>query len=94
MIENAAIQGDYFLDRLRELSSSHIKEVRGKGLLIGVELFEKAGGARRFSEALLKKGLLCKETHHNILRLAPPLVIQRKEIDWAMERIEQVLNSI
>ena len=94
MIENAAIQGDYFLARLRELRSPHIKEVRGKGLLIGVELFEEAGGARRFSEALLKKGLLCKETHHNILRLAPPLIIQRKEIDWALERIEQVLNSI
>jgi ornithine--oxo-acid transaminase len=94
MIENAAIQGDYFLARLRELSSPHIKEVRGKGLLIGVELFEEAGGARRFTEALLKKGLLCKETHHNILRLAPPLIIQRKEIDWALERIEQVLNSI
>jgi len=93
MVENAAIQGDYFIAKLREIRSPHIKEVRGKGLLIGVELFPEAGGARRFSEALLKKGLLCKETHHDILRLAPPLVIQRQEIDWALERIEQVLTS-
>ena len=94
MVENAAAQGDYFIAKLREICSPHIKEVRGKGLLIGVELFPEAGGARRFSEALLKKGLLCKETHHDILRLAPPLVIQREEIDWALERIEQVLTSI
>jgi ornithine--oxo-acid transaminase len=65
--------------------------VRGKGLLIGVELHPEAGGARRFCEALKDQGVLCKETHDNVIRFAPPLVIQKADIDWAMERIEPVL---
>jgi ornithine--oxo-acid transaminase len=60
-------------------------------LLIGVELHASAGGARRFCEALLQEGLLCKETHDNVIRFAPPLIITREEIDWALERIEPVL---
>jgi ornithine--oxo-acid transaminase len=92
MIENSAAQGEYFQKRLREIQSPHVKEVRGKGLLIGVELKPEAGGARKFCEALLKKGLLCKETHENVIRFAPPLIIQREEIDWALERIEEVLS--
>lgn len=91
MIENSATQGEYFQKKLKEIQSPHIKEVRGKGLLIGVELKPEAGGARKFCEALLKKGLLCKETHQNVIRFAPPLIIQQKEIDWALERIEEVL---
>ncbi len=66
--------------------------MRGRGLLIGIELKEEAGGARRFCEALREKGLLCKETHVNVIRLAPPLIIQQKDIDWALERIEEVLE--
>jgi ornithine--oxo-acid transaminase len=91
MIENAAAMGDYLLGRLRRIESPHIKEVRGRGLLIGVELHPEAGGARRFCEALMAQGLLSKETHDNVIRFAPPLIITREDIDWAMERIEQVL---
>jgi ornithine--oxo-acid transaminase len=91
MIENAAEMGEYFLSRLKEIRSPHIKEVRGKGLMIGVELLPQAGGARRFCEQLMKKGLLCKETHENVIRFAPPLIITREDIDWALERIEPVL---
>ncbi len=91
MIENAHQQGEYLMGRLRRLESPHIKEVRGKGLLIGVELHPEAGGARRFCEALKDEGLLCKETHDNVIRFAPPLTIQKPDIDWAMERVEKVL---
>lgn len=93
MIENSAVLGDYFLDRLRHIPSPHVKEVRGKGLWIGVELVPSAGGARRFCEALKDRGLLCKETHVNTIRFAPPLVITREEIDWAMGHIEAVLTA-
>jgi ornithine--oxo-acid transaminase len=94
MIENAAKQGEYLMGLLRRLESPHIKEVRGKGLMIGVELYEEAGGARRFCEALQTKGLLCKETHKHVIRFAPPLVITRDDIDWAYERIAEVLTTL
>lgn len=93
MIENAAQLGPYFIEQLKRIKSPYVKEVRGKGLMIGVELYPEAGGARRFCEKLRYKGLLCKETHENVIRFAPPLVITREEIDWALERIEDVLTS-
>lgn len=93
LIENARVQGDYLLESLSEILSPHIKEVRGRGLLIGVELKPEAGGARRFCEALKDEGLLCKETHQHIIRFAPPLVIQRPDIDWALERIARVMTT-
>ncbi len=93
MIENSAELGDYFIDRLRRIASPHVKEVRGKGLWIGFELQPSAGGARRFCEALKERGLLCKETHVNTIRFAPPLMITREEIDWAMQHIEAVLTA-
>ncbi len=93
LIENSAELGAYFMDRLREIASPHVKEIRGKGLMIGVELHPQAGGARRFCEALQTKGLLCKETHEHVLRIAPPLIIQKAEIDWALERIADTLNQ-
>ena len=77
--------------RRHAMKSPHIKEVRGKGLWIGVQLAPEAGGARRFCEALQGQGLLCKETHIDTIRFAPPLVITREEIDWALERIANVL---
>lgn len=92
LIENAAEQGAYFQERLAEIPSPHVKEVRGKGLLIGVELEPGAGGARRFCEALQHRGILCKETHEHVIRFAPPLVIDRTTIDWALEPITEVLN--
>lgn len=93
MIENSAKLGDYFLEKLRAIRSPHVKEVRGKGLWIGLELVPEAGGARRFCEALQKEGLLCKETHVNTIRFAPPLVVTKEELDWALERIAKVLAS-
>ena len=86
--------GVYFMEKLTAIKSDYIKEVRGKGLLIGVELVQTAGGARRFCEALKKEGMLCKETHENVIRFAPPLIIKKEEIDWAVERVERVLNTI
>lgn len=93
MIENAAAMGEYFQEQLAEINSPHIREVRGRGLLIGVELKPEAGGARRFCEMLQQAGILTKETHVNTIRFAPPLIIQRSEIDWALERIRPVLLS-
>lgn len=94
MIENAATMGDYFLSRLKEIKSPYIREVRGKGLMIGVELLPDAGGARRFCEKLMTKGLLCKETREHTIRFTPPLIINQEEIDWALERIEPVLIEV
>lgn len=91
MIANAAEMGEYFQEQLAEINSPHVKEVRGKGLMIGVELHPQAGGARRFCEALQEQGILAKETHHNIIRFAPPLIITREQVDWAIERIRPVL---
>jgi ornithine--oxo-acid transaminase len=88
--ERAASMGDYFMSRLREMRSRHVKEIRGRGLLIGVELTEAAGKARPFCERLMERGLLCKETHDTVVRFAPPLVVTRDEIDWAMDRIRDV----
>jgi ornithine--oxo-acid transaminase len=91
LIENAAVMGDYFMSELKKISGPHIEEVRGKGLLIGVVLKKEAGGARRFCEALQKKNILCKETHENVIRFAPPLIIKKEDIDWALERINDIL---
>ena len=84
--------GTYFLEQLAEIPSPHVKEVRGRGLLIGVELKPEAGGARRFCEAMQSKGILAKETHDNVIRFAPPLVIDKATIDWALPSIRDVLN--
>ncbi|MEW5868932.1 MAG: ornithine--oxo-acid transaminase [Chloroflexota bacterium] len=92
LAENAAEIGEYLMEQLAEVPSPHVQEVRGKGLLIGVELKDQAGGARRFCEALQKRGILAKETHQNVIRFAPPLVIDRQSIDWALPHIRQVLT--
>ncbi|MFZ0534474.1 MAG: ornithine--oxo-acid transaminase [Anaerolineales bacterium] len=92
MVANSARMGEYFYEQLVEVSSPHVREVRGKGLLIGVELFPKAGGARRFCEALVKVGVLAKETHENVIRFAPPLIIDQETLNWAIPRIREVLN--
>jgi len=93
MIENSAVLGEYFQEQLAEITSPHIKEVRGKGLLIGVELKASAGGARRFCEQLALKGILAKETHEHVIRFAPPLIIDRETLDWAILRIREVLQK-
>ncbi len=91
MIQNSAELGGYLMERLRQMDSPHVREIRGRGLWIGIELEDSAGGARPFCEQLMRDGLLCKETHENVIRLAPPLVITRDELDWALERVERVL---
>ncbi|MDP3148866.1 MAG: ornithine--oxo-acid transaminase [Ignavibacteria bacterium] len=91
LVENSFEMGNYFREKLNGIKSKHVKEIRGKGLFIGVELHPEAGGARRFCEALKDRGLLCKETHTNVIRFTPPLVITKEEIDWAMEKVAEVL---
>lgn len=92
LADRASELGTYFVEQLSEIPSPHVKEVRGKGLLIGVELKPEAGGARRFCEALKSKGILAKETHDNVIRFAPPLVIDKETIDWALPAIRETLN--
>lgn len=90
LIGRSAELGAYFKGRLERMESPHIKEVRGRGLFIGVELHLPA---RRFCEALRDQGMLCKETHEKVIRFAPPLVITKEEIDWALNQIEPVLMA-
>ncbi len=91
MIGNAARMGAYLLGQLQTIKSGLIKEVRGRGLMIAVELHPEAGGARRLCEALMRRGILCKETHGHILRIMPPLIITRDQIDEAMPQFRAVL---
>ncbi len=93
LIGNAATLGEYFKAGLEKIGNPKIREVRGRGLLLAVELTDDAGGARRYCERLKDAGLLCKETHETIIRFAPPLVITREEIDWALERIVPILSE-
>ena len=93
LIENAASLGAYFLEGLKQISNPFIKDVRGKGLMIGLEFYPEAGGARPYCERLKKNGLLCKETHDHIIRFAPPLVITKEQVEWALEKIESVLAT-
>ena len=88
LVERSAELGAYFLGLLQTLRSTDLKEVRGKGLWIGIELHSPA---RAYCEALKEEGILCKETHDRVIRIAPPLIIQREEIDWAFERIRKVI---
>jgi ornithine--oxo-acid transaminase len=92
LAERATELGAYFIEQLSEIPSKHVKEVRGRGLLIGVELNNKSGGARRFCEALQRRGILAKETHDYVIRFAPPLVIDKETIDWALPGIREVLQ--
>ncbi len=93
LIARSESLGKMAIERLRALNSAHIKEIRGRGLWIGIELHPEAGGARRFCEALQQRGVLCKETHDHVIRIAPPLVITREELEWALSRIETVLTA-
>jgi ornithine--oxo-acid transaminase len=91
MIENAARMGERLMARLREIPSNVVKEVRGRGLLIAVELDEAAGGARRYCERLAGRGLLCKETHDHVIRIAPPLIITEAQADWIADQFTAAL---
>jgi ornithine--oxo-acid transaminase len=91
MIENAALQGVRFLDGLRSIRA--IREVRGRGLMLAVELHPEAGGARRYCEALQSRGILAKDTHEHMIRVAPPLVITSDQVDWALDRFGATLRQ-
>lgn len=93
MVENAAETGAYFKEGLERIKTEKIKTVRGRGLMLGVAFHPEVGGARQFCEKLKEKGLLCKETHDHIIRFAPPLVITREQVDWALERIEAAITD-
>ena len=89
--ERSAELGDYLIAALREIDSPMIQDIRGRGLFIGLEIDPAKDTARAVCEALAERGLLSKETHETVVRLAPPLVIGREEIDWAVEQIREVL---
>lgn len=91
LIENAYQMGEYFMEQLYEMPQNNIQEIRAKGLLIGVEIKESSGLARKYCEALKNEGILAKETHDTTIRFAPPLVIDKEAIDWALPRIRKVL---
>ncbi|MBI9091761.1 MAG: ornithine--oxo-acid transaminase [Desulfobacterium sp.] len=92
MIENSAAMGDYFLEGLKTLKNPMIKDVRGRGLMLGLEFVPEKINARAYCESLKENGLLCKETHDNIIRFAPPLVVTKKDIDYALEKIHKVIG--
>ena len=93
MIENAAVQGARFLDGLKSIRANIVREVRGRGLMLAVELHPEAGRARRYCEALQARGLLAKDTHEHTIRIAPPLVITADQVDWALEQIDATLKQ-
>lgn len=92
LAERASELGSYFMGELRKIDAPVVKEVRGRGMLIGVELYPEAGGARRYCEMLQAEGILAKETHDNVIRFAPPLVIDKSDLDWALTKIADVLK--
>lgn len=94
LADNAAKVGNYFLEGLKQIKSKRIKEVRGKGLLIGIELKESAGEAQKFCEALRKQKILCAKAREHVVRFSPPLTISYNEIDWALERIKKVFRKL
>lgn len=93
MIENSFVMGEYLKKKLMQIQSRWIKQIRGKGLFIGIELTEQSGGARKFCEILATRGILCKETHDMVLRFSPPLIITKAQIDWAVKIVKTVLET-
>jgi ornithine--oxo-acid transaminase len=94
LIENSRVMGEYFKNSLLQLNSKIIKEIRGKGLWLGVEIDPKFISGKDLSKLLLKKGILCKETRETTIRFAPPLIIKKDEIDWAVEIIADAFKNI
>lgn len=93
MIENSARMGAYFKAGLEDIDSPVIKEIRGRGLMLAVELEPEAGGARGYCKKLAEEEMLCKDTHEHIIRISPPLIITKSEVDWALERLRKVLRE-
>ncbi len=93
MIDNSAKMGEIFMNKLKEIKNPLIKEVRGRGLMIAIEFLPEAGGARQYCEKMKAEGILCKETHENVIRFAPPLVITEEEVHWATDIISRVVAA-
>ncbi|MCA9700266.1 MAG: aminotransferase class III-fold pyridoxal phosphate-dependent enzyme, partial [Myxococcales bacterium] len=93
LVERSAELGEWMKQQMIDFRSPHIEEIRGVGLWYGIQLRPEAGGARRFCEALQQRGVLCKETHTHTIRLAPPLVVERADLEWALEQLRAVLAS-
>ena len=94
LIQNSAELGEYFQSKLKAINNQIIKDVRGKGLWIGVELEKSKVNAKDLCLMLLNEGLLCKETHKTVIRFAPPLMITKDELDWAIDKITKVIRSV
>ncbi len=93
MIENSAKMGEIFMGKLKEINNPLIKEIRGRGLMIAMEFLPEAGGARQYCEKMKEEGILCKETHDNVIRFAPPLVITEEQVHWATDIISRVVGA-
>lgn len=93
LVENSSVMGEYLKNELSKIDSRSIKEVRGRGLMVAIQLADSAGSARYYSQKLLDEGVLAKGTHENIIRLAPPLIINKKELDWAIKKIRKVFSQ-
>ena len=93
LAERAAAQGEYLFGKLAALRAPCIVELRGRGLLVGIEIAAAAGSARGFCERLLARGVLAKDTHEQVIRLAPPLTVERAELDWLVEQLRIVLGG-
>lgn len=93
LVERSAMLGDYFIKKLESIKTNKVSEIRGKGLFIGIELHKSVGLARPYCEALMEKGMLCKETHDYVIRLSPPLIVEKADIDWMVEQIAEVLKD-
>jgi ornithine--oxo-acid transaminase len=85
--------GDYFIKKLNSINTNKVSEIREEGLFIGIELHKSVGLARPYCEALMEKGMLCKETHDYVIRLAPPLIVEKADIDWMVDQLAEVLKT-
>jgi ornithine--oxo-acid transaminase len=94
LVERSRVLGEHMLERLRAIESPAVRAVRGRGLWAAVELDSRFASARRVCEALLEKGVLSKDTHHTVVRLAPPLVIAQDDLDWALDRLEETIREL
>ena len=94
LAERALELGNWFMDELRKLDSPYIEEVRGRGLMVGAVVKREHGTARPFCEALMKRGVLAKETHEQVVRFAPPLVVSREDLGWALEQVREVFSAV
>jgi ornithine--oxo-acid transaminase len=92
LAERAATHGEYLFRKLREIDVPCVAEIRGSGLLVGIEVAAAAGSARKYCERLVERGVLAKDTHEQVIRLAPPLIVERAELDWLVDQLRAVLR--